>query len=99
MKYFQTFSQNPETVNVSQMWKSMRRICPKFAENLTSAKKSHDGRIVTDPKALKSLLAKEYKERLRSRPIRPDFNESEKFRNIIFKITSTILEQELRGSC
>ena len=37
-------------------------------------------------KSLKSLLVKEYKERLRTRPTRPDFAESEKFRNMIFNL-------------
>ena len=90
MKYFQTFSQNPETVNISQMWKSMGKICPKFAENLPTAKKSHEGRIVTDPKALKSLLANEYKERLRTRPTRPDLKENDKYKNIIFNMKMKI---------
>ena len=45
---------------------------------------NHEGKIVTDPKALKILLAKEYSERLRTRPIRKDFIENEKYKSKIF---------------
>ena len=86
MKHFKTFSEDPEKVNLTQMWKNMKKIWPKFGSNLPTAKKDHNGKIITDPKSLKSLLVKEYKERLRTRPTRPDFAESEKFRNMIFNL-------------
>ena len=72
------------------MWKNMRKIWPKFGSNLPTAKKDHNDKIITDPKELRILLAKEYKERLRTRPTRPDFDESEKFKNMIFNLKMKI---------
>ena len=79
MKNFKSLSEDPEKGNLTQMWKKMKQIQPKFGANLPTAKRNHNGKIVTDPKELKILLAKEYKERLRSRPIRQDFKENEKY--------------------
>ena len=79
MKHFKSFSEDPEKINLTQMWKKMRQIWPKFGANLPTAKRNHNGKIVTDPKSLKILFAKEYKERLRTRPIRKDFRENEKY--------------------
>ena len=43
-----------------------------------TAKKNHKGKLITGPSELKKLLAKEYKERLRSRPARPDMKEMQR---------------------
>ena len=53
MKHFKTFSEDPEKVNLTQMWKNMKKIWSKFGSNLPTAKKDHNGRIITDPKSLK----------------------------------------------
>ena len=81
MKHFKSFSEDPEKVNLTQMWKKMKQIWPKFGANLPTAKRNHNGKIVTDPKELKILLTKEYKERLSLRQIRQDFKENEKYKN------------------
>ena len=69
---FKKFSENPESVNISQVWKTLEKMSPKQEATLPTAKSNHKGKIVTGPSEIKSLLAKEYKERLRTRPIRPD---------------------------
>ena len=86
MKHFQSFSDNPENINLGQVWKSMNKICPKFINAVPSAKKDHNGRIVSAPNDLKKLLAKEYKERLRTRPVRPDLDLLEERKRRIFKM-------------
>ena len=64
----------------------MRKLWPKVEPKLPSAKKNHRGKIISEPNALKLLLAKEYKERLRARPVRPDFRKSDIMKNQIFKM-------------
>ena len=68
---FQYFSDNPENINMSNMWKQLKKLCPKFGRSLPTAKRNHKGKIVSGEREIKTLLAKEYRERLRSRPIRP----------------------------
>ena len=90
IKHFKSLSDDPEKVNLTQMWKNMRKIWPKNKNNLPSSKKNHQGKLITDPMALKLLLSKEYKERLRSRPIREDLKEKEKYKMNIFDLKMTI---------
>ena len=67
------------------MWKLMKKLWPKVETKLPSAKKNHKGQVISEPNSLKLLLAKEYKERLRQRPVRSDFDDLEKRKNEIFK--------------
>ena len=68
------------------MWKTVRKLCPKCGGTLPTAKKNHKGKLITGPSELKKLLAKEYKERLRSRPARPDMKEMQSQEKRIFKM-------------
>jgi hypothetical protein len=77
MKHFQSYSENPERINIQQVWKTMNKLWPKVESKLPAAKKNHKGQIISEPNQIKNLLAKEYKERLRARPIRPDFDNLE----------------------
>ena len=94
LKYY---SDNPENINMSKMWKILKKIWPKQTSNQV-AKKNHKGKIVSASNELKSLLSKEYKERLRIRPIRPDMKNVLKQKNEIFqmkmKLTETIKSQD-----
>ena len=72
MQHFKSFSGDPENINVGQVWKTLNKISPKHGISVPRAKKDHMGKIVSAPSELTKLLAKEYKERLRTRPIRPD---------------------------
>ena len=49
--------------------------------------------MISEPKELKALLAKEYKERLRLRPIRPDLRKIEMRKNEIFRMKIKIAEE------
>ena len=71
MQHFKSFSGDPENINVGLVWKTLN-ISPKHGISVPRAKKDHIGKIVSAPSELTKLLAKEYKERLRTRPIRPD---------------------------
>ena len=52
---FQSFSQDPENVNLGQVWKVMNKVWPKFGTSVPSAKKDHKGRIVSEQNELKKL--------------------------------------------
>ena len=68
MKYFKSFSDNPESINMQEMWKINKKLWPKCENNLPTVKKNHRGKLVFNPGALRTLLAREYKDRLRERP-------------------------------
>ena len=65
------------------MWKQLKKIWPKFNSQST-ARKTHKGDIISNPTALKSLLAKEYKERLRMRPMKIEMKPIMKMKKKIF---------------
>ena len=91
---FQNLSQDPENVNIQEIWKKMNKLWPKFKSILPSGKKNHFGKVISDPKELKKLLAKEYKERLRTRPTRPDINELGQRKQNIFELKLAIAESK-----
>jgi hypothetical protein len=86
LENFKYFSDNPENINMSKMWKLLKKISPKVGKSLPTAKKNHRGRIISGARGLKTLLAKEYKERLRTRPIRPDLGPMKWRGKNIFKL-------------
>ena len=81
---FKFMSDNPESINLSEMWKLLKKLWPKHNSNPT-AKKDHKGKIVSESQELKKLLAKEYKDRLRLRPMRPDMEFIKRRKNEIFQ--------------
>ena len=84
MDNFKQISDNRENINVSKMWKLLNKLWPKNSNSLPTAKKNHRGKIVSGPLEIKLLLAKEYKDRLRCRPIRPDMKKMQKRKKRIF---------------
>ena len=90
VKNFKTLSENSENVNLQKMWKLMKKLWPKVNGILPTAKRNHQGKIVTGPTEIKNVLSKEYKDRLRSRPIRPDLASMKKRKNVIFKMKMKI---------
>ena len=92
MENVKHFSDNPERINISHMQKIVRKLWPKFGTTLPTAKKNHRGKIISGPSELKQLFVKEYKERLRSRPVRPDLLEFEKRKALIIKMKMQLAE-------
>ena len=72
MKHFSYFNQNPDKIDMQKMWKSLKKISPKLKPSLPCAKRNLKGKIITSHKDIKQLLAAEYKNRLRTRPLRDD---------------------------
>ena len=86
MKNFEYFSENPEKIQVQKMWKSLKNICPKLKPTLPSAKRNLKGKIVSSQKDIKQVLAAEYKNRLRTRPMRNDLKSVKYRKNKIFNM-------------
>ena len=55
---FKYYSENPEQINISKMWKLLNKLSPKCVKSLPTAKRNHRGKIVSGAKAIKRLLAK-----------------------------------------
>ena len=85
MKKFQLFSRHPENINLTSMWKLLKKVSPKIKPLLPTAKRNNKGNIVSGPQELKKLLAKEYKNRLRTRPVRPDLMEMRTRKQLLFR--------------
>ena len=71
---------------MQKMWKTLKNICPNQKPILPAAKKNHQGKIVSSKNDIKNLLAKEYKNRLRSRPYRHDMIETKSRRKRLFDL-------------
>ena len=72
MKNFRSYSENPENVSLPKVWKLLKKLSPKSNPTLPTGKRNHKGKIISGPREIRKLLALEYKNRLRTRPIRPD---------------------------
>ena len=83
---FKPLADNPETINLQEMWKLHSKLWPKNSTCLPVAKRNFKGKLVSSPMDIKNLLALEYKNRLRSRPLRPDLKSIQKYKNKIFKM-------------
>ena len=68
------------------MWKLKKKLWPKIRETIPTGKLNHQGRLVTGPQDIKNLLAKEYSERLRPRPIHPDLKDIDMLKKESFKV-------------
>ena len=84
LKRFAVFSQNPENINLTCMWKLLKKISPKVKPSMPTAKRNNKGEIITGPNEIKKLLAKEYENRLRLRPIRPGLEEMKSRKLLLF---------------
>ena len=90
---FKKFSQNPEKNNLQEMWKVLNKIGPKFKSTVPTAKLNHKRKLISNPDEIKKLLAKEYRQRLRPRPIRPDLGDLKDRREEIFNLQLKIAEE------
>ena len=90
---FRKFCDQGNTLNVTEMWKLKKKLWPKKKCALPVAKRNHQGKMVSSPHDLRSLLLKEYKERLRTRPCHPDMKVIKPFRNKLIKIKLKVARQ------
>ena len=70
---FKFYSENPMNLQMQKMWSLLKNLCPKNKPTLPAAKRNHAGKIISGQKEMKILMAKEYKNRLWSRPFCKEF--------------------------
>ena len=58
-----------------KMWKIKQRLCPKNGYSVPVAKKNEHGNLVSSRTQLQDLYVRVYKDRLRHRTIRPEYNQ------------------------
>ena len=63
--------------------------------SIPTAKRNHKGKIVSAPGELKKLLAKEYKDRLRTRPFRPDMKTMKMSKEKNFKLKMRLAKRNV----
>ena len=61
---FKPLADNPETINLQEMWKLNSKLWPKTSISLPVGKKNFKGKVVSSPSDIKNVLALEYKNRL-----------------------------------
>ena len=93
-KNFKDLSENPEKINLQQMWKLSKKVWPKHSQTLPTAKRNQKGKVVSGPREIRKLLATEYKDRLRSRPVRPGLENMKKRKRLIFKMKMKLAERK-----
>ena len=89
-KNFEKFGEDPEALNLQKMWKVLKKVSPKHGKAMPIAKRNHKGVLISSPREIKKLLGKEYKQRLRPRPTRPDLGDIKKRRQLIFDMQMKI---------
>ena len=82
---FKKFSAENGSVSVGEMWSLKKRLWPKKKETIQTGKINHQGVLVTSPEDIKSLIYKEYNERLRARPQHPNMKEIFEAKNKAFE--------------
>ena len=85
-KLFKEFCNESNSINISEMWKLKQKVWPKRPETLPTGKFNKKGQMVTEAEELKILYAEEFKERLRSRPIHPEFLDIQEIKDSIFQL-------------
>ena len=59
---FKKYGEDPESINLQEMWKNMKKLWPKQGSTVPTAKRNHKGIVVTGPNDINNVLSKEYKE-------------------------------------
>ena len=95
LKKFKRFSDNPENVNLQEIWKVLKSLGPKFKSSNPMAKRNHRSKIIFNSDQIRALLAKEYKQRLRARPKRSDLGDLEIRKNEIFDLQMKLAEANI----
>ena len=95
LELFNQFSDNPDNINLTKMWKLLKKILPKVGNEVPTAKKNHKGKLISGAKNLKILMLKEYSQRLRTRPVRPDLGPLRIRKNKIFSLKMKLSQRKI----
>ena len=73
-----------------KMWDLLKKKIPKVKSAFPVGKKDFKGNIITNHIGLKKLYLKTYKERLRNRPIKNNFEELKKLKTTLFNLRTIV---------
>ena len=74
MNNFKCLANVDGSTNTMGVWKIKKKVFPKNAESLPFAKKDTKGKVISSQNELKKLYLETFTQRLRHRPIKPDFS-------------------------
>ena len=83
---FRKFCDRSSSFPVQLMWKIKKRTWPKKKSTLPVAKINQVKKLVSSPREIKLALHQEYKERLRKRKVRPDFEMQKRMDRELIKL-------------
>ena len=83
MDNFKHLDQSEGETFANGIWKIKKKIMPKNKTSLPAAKVDVNGKLVTEPKALKKLYLETFQHRLRSRPSKKDYVEIEQLQETL----------------
>ena len=69
-----------------KMWKIKQKLCPKDSNSVPIAKRDEYGNLVSSRKQLQELYVRVYKDRLRHRTIRPEYNMLKENKEYLFNL-------------
>jgi hypothetical protein len=69
-----------------KMWKLRQKVCPKVQPSCPVAKINQNGDIVSNREELKQLYLNTYRDRLRHRVIKPNYNQIKQLKDNLFQV-------------
>ena len=91
---FKKYCDRNESNVLSEMWKLKKKLFPKKASTLPSAKINYKGELVTEPKQLTKLIGEEYgRVRLRKRPTHPSDMKRKSMRKKLLQLKIQLASQ------
>ena len=75
MQSFQDMANSDSSCNTLGMWRQVRKVFPKVLASVPIGLKDHNGKILTKTSAVKNLVVRKYKQKLRKRPSNPHIRE------------------------
>ena len=76
-----------------KLWNLLKKKCPKIKSAFPVGKKNRNGKLITNHNGLKKLYLKTYKDRLRNRPIKDDFEEIKNLKLVLFNLRKELCEE------
>ena len=77
-----------------KMWKVLKKNYPKISASIPVGKKDRKGNIITNHEGLKQLYLQTYINRLRNRPMKPEFEEIKKLKTELFNLRLELSKQQ-----
>ena len=85
-KKFQEVAESDNSSSTQAMWKWKKKLFPKVKQTPPMGVKNMKGEVKTKGQDIKDIYQKEYKHRLRSRPILPEIQDLEPLQDQLFQV-------------